>query len=362
MAQRKQLSWNELRVGLFVLAGIGLIVAAVFYVTAGQGPLSPKYTLVTYLHEVSGLSPGAPVRLDGIDVGSVDAITINPAIGTKPEDLKRSIIVTLRINRKYQNHIRTDSQAKPETEGLLGNRYLNISRGVSGLVLQPGNEIPGAEERGINQLVAQGTELEAHMNELIDNIQGMVADVRGGKGTIGKLITDDTAYKHFQSVTARLDDAIANIQAGQGTIGKLYASDVLYTSFNAAIGRADNVIEAIQQQKGALGKFIYDPTLHDSATRFLDRGNNLLDDIHSGKGTLGKLANDDSLFAAWKDAGKNLSNATAKLNSTDSTAGKMFSDPKLYDNLVGLTGDMRLMINDFRKNPKQYLRVKFSIF
>src|SRR5690242_19377015 len=106
MAQRKQLSWNELRVGMFVLAGIGLIVAAVFYVTAGQGPLSPKYTLVTYLHEVAGLSAGAPVRLDGIDVGSVDDITINPAVGTKPEDLKRNIIVTLRINRKYQNNIR----------------------------------------------------------------------------------------------------------------------------------------------------------------------------------------------------------------------------------------------------------------
>jgi phospholipid/cholesterol/gamma-HCH transport system substrate-binding protein len=362
MAQRKQLSWNELRVGLFVLAGIGLIVAAVFYVTAGQGPLSPKYTLVTYLHEVYGLSTGAPVRLDGIDVGSVDAITINSAIGTRPEDLKKSIMVTLRINRKYQSNIRTDSVAKPETEGLLGNRYLNISRGVTGTILNPSDEIPGGEEKGINQLVAQGADLEAHLNDVIKSIQGMVSDVRSGKGTLGKLMTDETVYNRFKSVTARLDDAIEKIQAGEGTIGKLYASEALYNKFNSAVGRVDNVLEAVQQQKGALGKFIYDPSLHDSARHFLDRGNSLLDDVHAGKGTLGKLATDDSLFARWRDAGTNLSNATAKLNANDSTAGRLFSDPKLYDNLVGLTGDMRLLMNDFRKNPKQFLRVKFSIF
>jgi phospholipid/cholesterol/gamma-HCH transport system substrate-binding protein len=88
----------------------------------------------------------------------------------------------------------------------------------------------------------------------------------------------------------------------------------------------------------------------------------MLDDVHAGKGTLGKLVTDDSLFTRWKDAGENVATATAKFNSNQNTVGKLFTDPQLYDNLTGLTGDMRLLLNDFRQNPKKFLRVKFSVF
>ena len=71
---------------------------------------------------------------------------------------------------------------------------------------------------------------------------------------------------------------------------------------------------------------------------------------------------DDTLFTTWKQAGANLSTATAKFNTTDNTAGKFFNDPQLYDNLTGMTADMRLLLNDFRKDPKKFLHVKFSIF
>jgi len=65
MAQRKQLSWTELRVGIFVLAGLFILMVAIFYVT-GAGFLGPKYRVLTYLPEVDELQTGAPVTLDGI--------------------------------------------------------------------------------------------------------------------------------------------------------------------------------------------------------------------------------------------------------------------------------------------------------
>ena len=55
MAQRKQLTWTELRVGVFVLVGLLIVVVAIFYVTGG-GFLGPKYRLVTYLPEVDELA------------------------------------------------------------------------------------------------------------------------------------------------------------------------------------------------------------------------------------------------------------------------------------------------------------------
>jgi len=102
--------------------------------------------------------------------------------------------------------------------------------------------------------------------------------------------------------------------------------------------------------------------LYDQAKQAVTNGNVMLDDVRAGKGTLGKLATDDELYTKLRDTSANLASATAKLNDNSNTAGKLFSDPKLYDNLTNLTGDMRLLIGDFRKNPKKFLHIKLSLF
>jgi len=68
------------------------------------------------------------------------------------------------------------------------------------------------------------------------------------------------------------------------------------------------------------------------------------------------------LYTKLRDTSSNLASASAKLNENTTTVGKLFTDPRLYDNLAGLTGDMRLLIGDFRQNPKKYLHIKLSIF
>lgn len=361
MPQRNQLTWGELRVGLFVLAGVTVLIVAIFYVT-GFGVLTSKYGLKTYLPEVSGLTTGAPVRLDGIDVGSVNDIRVNSALGEGKDAGKKSIVVSLRINSSFKENIRDDSRAALITEGLLGNRYVNITRGFTGNPLKNGDVVQGESERGINTLVEQGADLAQHLNALSDNLNGLIDDVRSGHGSLGKLITDPTAYDNFSGVSSKINSMLGNMEAGHGTLGKIYTNDELYNRFNSVAGKVDSVLGAVQQQKGSLGKFIYDPSIHDNVSQLVGKGNSLLDDVHAGKGTLGKLVTDDTLFMKYREAGENLATATAKFNSNQTTVGKLFSDPQLYDNLTGLTGDMRLLMNDFRQNPKKFLHVKFSVF
>src|SRR5689334_22198140 len=99
MAQHKQLTWTELRVGLFVLAATVLLVVVIFYVT-GAGALGPKYRLHVFLPEVDGLTVGAPVRVDGVDVGNVEKIAIAlPRAGQPLQTKDRSIEVDLRIQK-----------------------------------------------------------------------------------------------------------------------------------------------------------------------------------------------------------------------------------------------------------------------
>jgi phospholipid/cholesterol/gamma-HCH transport system substrate-binding protein len=63
-----------------------------------------------------------------------------------------------------------------------------------------------------------------------------------------------------------------------------------------------------------------------------------------------------------RDATAQVRDATTKLNSNTGTAGRLMTDPALYDNLTGATADLRLLLGDFRKDPKKFLHVKLSIF
>jgi phospholipid/cholesterol/gamma-HCH transport system substrate-binding protein len=361
MPHRNQLTWGELRVGIFVLAGLTLLIVAIFYVT-GFGVLTPKYRLVTYLPDVSGLTTGAPVSVGGFAVGNVDKIMINTPKDSSTPDPARNIEVVMRIDEKFKDNIRSDSRASLVTQGLLGNQSVSITRGFKGVPLQDNQEVPGQPQNGINELLAEGADLEKHFNALTDQLNGLIVDVRAGKGTVGKLVTNDDAYNKLVGIEDRADTMMASVQAGQGFIGKLYTDPELYNRVNTSVGHIENIVGAVRNQQGTFGKLIYTSDLSDSMNKFMASGNDVLDNIKAGKGTIGKLYTDDSLFSTYKQAGANLSAATSKFNDTSSSVGKMFNDPQLYDNLTGATADIRLLLNDFRQNPKKFLRVKFSIF
>lgn len=357
MAQRKQLTWAELRVGVFVLAGLVILMVAILYVT-GAGFLGPKYRLITYLPEVEGLKTGAPVDLDGVSVGNVQSIRLAP----HPPDRAHSIVLVLRIARKYQGQIRTDSTASLVTQGLLGDRYVTISRGLAGSVVPENGVVPGAEEAAMKEVVQRGADLMENLGALTDDLRGIVDKMQKGNGTLGKLVNDPSLYNHLNETVSRLDAVIGSVQNGRGTAGKLLTSDELYNKVNAAAGHVEEVTAAVRDQRGTVGKLIYDPSAYNEIKDLAQKGNAVLDDVRAGKGTLGKLATDDALYSNLRDASANVRDASAKLNSNAGTVGKFFSDPAFYDNMTGLTGDMRLLLSDFRRNPKKFLRIKMGLF
>jgi phospholipid/cholesterol/gamma-HCH transport system substrate-binding protein len=357
MAQRKQLSWGELRVGFFVLAGLVILAVGVFYVT-GASSWGAKYDLKTFLPEVADLQEGGAVTLDGVAIGNVQAIRINPH-STGPAD---NIEIDMRIGTQYQKMIRTDSYATLQTEGLVGNRYVTIKRGLRGQVIPAGGTVRGKESAAIQQVAEQSVELEKHVDDLTKQISEVVNAVRESRGTAGKFINDPSLYNHLNATVEKAEALVSSVQEGKGSLGKLVASDELYNKVNSAIGRGDDILAAIQQQKGTVGKLIYDPAIADETKQFLSRSNSMLANVQSGKGSLGKLFTDDTLFTNLRDASANIKDMTGKLNNGQGTFGKFFTDPQLYDNMTGLTGDMRLLIGDFRRNPKKFLHVKLAIF
>jgi phospholipid/cholesterol/gamma-HCH transport system substrate-binding protein len=350
MAQQKQLTWADLRVGLFVLAGLTLTAVTIFFVTGSQ-ILSPKYRLITYMPEVNGVQSGAPVDLDGIRVGDVQSATLTP----HPQDRDHSVTLVLRIDRRYQDQIRTDSAASFDTFGLLGDRFVTISRGLTGTSLPNNGVLPSRPKAGTAEVVDSVNALTADLRELIGGIQH-------GHGTLGKLVADPALYNHLDETVAKIDNVAASIQDGKGSVGKLITNDDLYNKVDSTLDKVDDAMGAVHDQKGTLGKLIYDQALYQNVNDTAHNASAMLADVRAGKGTLGKLATDDALYSNVRDATANVRDVTAKLNSEQGTAGKLMNDPTLYNNVTNLTADMRLLIGDFRTNPKKFLHIKLGLF
>jgi phospholipid/cholesterol/gamma-HCH transport system substrate-binding protein len=115
----------------------GAVLVWVFFYLWSSHVFVPKYRLRMYVPEVAGMTIGAPVRLDGIEVGTVDKVRLAQVSAT-PE---RRIELVLQVENRYQNEIRSDSNATLITEGLLGNRYVSIRRGFGGSPIGPDGEI-----------------------------------------------------------------------------------------------------------------------------------------------------------------------------------------------------------------------------
>ncbi|HVB99240.1 MAG TPA: MlaD family protein [Candidatus Dormibacteraeota bacterium] len=355
---RRQLTYTDLRVALFVLLTVVLLIVGIFYVT-GQGAFESTYTIKTYLPEAEGLVPGAPVSLGGVRIGSVTGLSINPNAANPDQNIE----IDMNIYKNYQKWIRENSTATLITQGALGTRYVTISRGTPpAAVLENGESVQGLPASTIQTLVNHSTVLLDNLNGVTVDLRAIADQIHSGKGTLGKLLYDSHLYSQLNQSISHANDIMARLQSGQGTAGKLIASDALYDQANSAIGRVDELLAAVRSQKGSLGKMIYDPALYNNANGFLSRGNSFLTNVQAGKGSLGKLATDSALYNNLSSASANLRDLTGKLNHGQGTMGEFFTNPQLYSNLTGLTGDLRVLLGDFQHHPKKYLRIKMSLF
>lgn len=355
---RRQLTYTELRVALFVLATVALLIVGIFYVT-GQGAWQAKYTLRTYLPEAEGVVEGAPVSLGGVHVGNVASLRINPDAKTPEQNIE----VNMNIFKQYQDWIRGNSTATLVTQGALGSRYVTITRGTPpAQVIPPDGVIPGVPASTIQTVVSNSAVLMNNLNGLAVNLRSITDQIHSGKGTLGELLYSDRLSTQLNATITRADDIMAQIQSGHGTAGKIVTSDVLYNRLNSAVGRIDAMLDDLQEQKGSLGKLIYDPAFYNNANAFLTKGNTLLSNVEGGKGTIGQLYANPALYNNLNQTSSNLRALTGNLDHGEGTFGKFFTDPQLYNNLTGLSGDLRLLIGDFRSHPKKYLHVKLTIF
>jgi phospholipid/cholesterol/gamma-HCH transport system substrate-binding protein len=358
MPQRERVTWAQLRVGVLVIVSLAIFSLGVFFISGQVGFLSHRYTLRAYFSTAGGLREGAQVRLAGIAVGNVERLLISPY----PE-ANRAVEVVMQVGRAYQDQIRSNSVAVMETVGLLGESYVDISRGSPGQTVVPdGGEVKTSEEADIKRVVQNTNDVISNLRTLSSKLNDITNQIQAGQGSMGKLIYDQSLYNRMNDTTGSVQRLVTRVENGEGTLGKLVSDETLYHRTVATIDRLNQVIDDMQHGKGSLAKLMSDPSMFDNVNRLVERADTLVKNIDSGQGTLGKLATDPQLYNHLNESFDRMNIITTRIEQGQGSLGRLSSDPALYNNLSESSQSLKEFLTEFRKNPKKYLTLKFRIF
>jgi phospholipid/cholesterol/gamma-HCH transport system substrate-binding protein len=356
MPSQSQLQWSRLRVGITVIVAALMLVAVIFLIGSTSLFTSQIY-LKTYFDNAEGLRKGAPVRLQGVDVGNVVRLSVDASKPLTPVE------VIMKVNTRYRDFIRKDSTAVLSTAGVLGETFVDIdSSKATGAIAEDKTVLPSYNPPGIQSALSAGRDTLQNVDVLVRRLDRIVAAVEEGKGSVGKLINDPSLFNRLNSTLTEMQDMVNEIHSGKGSVGKLIMTDELYNKANGSVDKLNAIIDEINKGQGTIGKLLKDETLYKNLNQTVAKTNGLMDDINHGKGALGKLAKDEEFARKLDQTITNLQTLTTNLNEGKGTMGKLFVDPSLYNNSDKALLQMSNLLQAIREDPKKYLVIHFKVF
>jgi phospholipid/cholesterol/gamma-HCH transport system substrate-binding protein len=319
------ITWDQLKVGaLIVVAFIVMIIAAV---RLGQAAnlFQERYELITLLPNANGLREGGTVTVAGQLSGIVKEIEFLPADGDTTQNLK----ITMNVDERVREQIRTDSRAKLRTMGLLGDKVLDISPGtVPNAILEEGDTLEVEPSLDYEQVLAQAA------------------------GAVGDMV----------QLTADLRSITGGLVRGEGTMGQLLSNRSLYDELAETLTQTNALLARMQQRDGTFGRMLDDPALYDRMVRLTGSLDTLTRAMASSEGTLGKLMRDDTLYVRLTSMAASADSALRLMTQGQGFAARMLNDQALYDRLNKTLTDLAAILEDVRANPAKYTRGLIKVF
>jgi phospholipid/cholesterol/gamma-HCH transport system substrate-binding protein len=357
MPSPQKVKWAQLRVG--IVAAVAMIIAAVLiFLLTGNGSIFTRTAILrTYLDDSAGMAEGSPVRLNGILVGSIEKVALS---GERVKG--RIVVISMRVKRDYLVEIPTDSKAGISASNLLGDKYINITKGILPDHVKDGDTVESLQVQDIPELMAQSSSILFQFQNILGRVDNILKGVEGGHGNIGKLIKDEELYNRVDAIAGDVQTLVTNVQNSKGTISKLLYDDGLYNDIRKPVQRLDSILNDLQRGKGTAGKLLSDDAVYVEARQTLDEAKTMLDGLNRGQGTAGKLLKDEELYKQVNLIMAKLTTVVDKLSSGQGTLGQLIVNPQLYDSLNGATREVQSLVQDMHKNPKRFLTIQLKLF
>jgi phospholipid/cholesterol/gamma-HCH transport system substrate-binding protein len=362
---------RKLRVGLFVLVAMLAFLGMIYALGARARLFEPRYTIYAQFLEVGGLTEGATVRLAGVQIGRVSDVHLPDQPGGK-------VRVELNIARRYANRVRRDSIARIETQGLLGDKIVEITVGTAGAPpLQAGETITSREPADFAAIISSGAETVRNVGaaaetlrqtaegfnqtKILEDLAAASATVRKateqfarigteiekGRGWAHALIYEEpVTLRRLNQLLVTTQSVLDRVERGEGVVGVLTSerSTEAARKLVQAMERIAQMTERPGGEDGLLPALLFDPKYRSvlEDLRVVTRNlREVSDRIVGGRGTLGSLVKDTpedgDLRLAIQDlqaTTANLRTITTKINEGEGTLGALVVDPTVYDRLV----------------------------
>jgi phospholipid/cholesterol/gamma-HCH transport system substrate-binding protein len=346
MPRTRSLAFSELKIGIVAVIAVGLAIMLIVAV-GGQGGFTwQRYKLKTRFTNVQGLKSGAIVRVAGVEVGKVTDIDF---VGAEVE-------VIVQINKEQQSRITDQSRASIGSLSLLGEPTIELSPASQGTPLKDGDFIQSARTPG------QISDVAENATQTLEQTTALIKEIRSGKGTVGKLFTDDQVYREINQLVASAAAVTNALNQGKGTLGMLVRDPALYKQANEALANLQEMTQRINAGEGSLGQLIQDDRLAKSLTSATNNLDQVTGRLSRGEGTAGKLLTDQQMYDRFNSVAGRIDKLTADLQQGQGAAGQLLQNKQLYENMNGAANELKGLIADIRKDPKKYLNVRVSIF
>jgi len=347
--EKKALTWTELRVGLVVIASLVILAVTILYIgSTGGSPWAATYHVKALMSDVNGLKPGAPVRLGGVEVGTVTKVDFAPAGSGMIE-------VDMRLDRRVKSRITTQSTVTLGALGLLGEKAVDIAPSTKGVPIEDGGLMAGVAEDPFKGLLSDASDSTTHLKRILSRMDA-------GEGTIGKALRDEELYARMVDVSVRLQEVMNKLESPSGPLGRLVNDQEMSRQLASAVKGIDSIVARVDEGKGSLGILSKDEDIARDLKSLTRSMNDVAAQLQRGEGSAGRLLKDDALYRRIDGLSARLDSLVTKVEKGEGTAGRLVHDPALYENLTAAAQDMRGLIGDIRKDPRKYLRVKVSVF
>jgi len=203
----KSIQWEQIRIGVFSLTAVTLFIFAILMVS-GEGEFWEKKAILhTQFSNAGGLKTASPVTLGGVIVGRVKKIryieTPNVYLVELDLEVKESIL----------SKIREDSLAQLKTQGLLGDRYIEITMGQPlSPGIKPGGYINPSSRSDFDDLAAQSSDFINKLSFLSDEMKLLIHNINEGKGTLGQLAQDKVLYERTAQLISEIEGLVGEIK------------------------------------------------------------------------------------------------------------------------------------------------------
>ncbi len=292
---------HRIRLGIFIISGLILLIVGLYLIGSNRNIFGRNITLYTTFYNISGLQVGNNVRFSGIDVGTVKKLEIVNDTTVK---------VTMQMDENLTRFIRINSVASIGTDGLMGNKLINIDPGTQDAQqIADGTTIPSSKGVDTEQMLRTLNQTNQNVSMISEDLRILTGNINKSRGTLYTVLMDTTlAYslKHtltnievissnLGNFTSELSAVVKGVQDGQGTLGGL-----LNDSSSISKSFKNSLVQIEESSKNL-----------NSITLELKTA---MDKINSGQGPAGVLANDQVAAEHLKRTLANLDSSSANFN------------------------------------------------